>query len=280
MSKVAEDLVRFAGFLQTLGVAPLRGRLKLYSDVLAAAAKGQPVDRDLLWAAACEVSDLEEMTTLSPASMGTVVHRLPGLFGGAPVALAAAGDDAGRSLTFELVTGARLQKIGGTSGFGVPSDVTNQIAGVPLMVECKRPTSLTGMAKRLQEGFRQLSEHRRAGHAGLGAIAIEASALVNPESGVLVDADPPAMLYRHLLRILAEAKDQLARAARNARKDAQVHLLMLRVKCIAGDGEQAPDITQVWHLEPLTPLDSPEFAALYQAMQRMPGFTPGVHIEP
>lgn len=186
MSKFAEDLVRVAGFLQTLGVAPLRGRLKTYSDVLAAAAKGQPVDRKLLWAAACEVSDLEEITSLSPASMGAVVHRLPGLFGGEPIALAAAGDDAGRSLTFELVTGARLQKIGGTSGFGVPSDVTNQIAGVPLMIECKRPTSLAGMAKRLQGGFRQLSEHRRAGHPGFGVIAIEASALVNPESGVLV----------------------------------------------------------------------------------------------
>lgn len=270
--------MRVAGFLQVLGVAPLRGRLKTYSDVFAAAAQGQPVDRALLWAAASEVSDLDEMTTLSPASMAAVLHRLQGLFGGAPIALAATGDDPGRSLTFELVTGAKLQKIGGISGFGVPSDVTNQIAGVPLMIECKRPTSLSGMAKRLQEGFRQLSEHRRAGHAGYGAIAIEASALVNPEAGVLVDPDPPAMLYRHLQRILAEAKDQLARAARNARTDAQVHLLMLRVKCIAGDGERIPDIAQVWHLEPLTPLDSPEFIGLYQAMQRMPGFTPGVHI--
>jgi len=179
---------------------------------------------------------------------------------------------------FELVTGAQLQRIGVPSSFESPSDVTNQIAGTPLLVECKRPTSLSAMAKRLQEGYRQLSEHRRAGHGGFGAIAIEASLLVNPEFGVLVDADPTSMLYRHLQRILGEAKDQLGRAARNSRPDAHVHLLMLRVKCIAGDGEHAPNITQVWHLEPLTPLDSPEFVALYQAMLRMPGFTPGVHV--
>lgn len=277
-AKIGEDLVRVAAFLQQLGLARLRGRLKTYSDVLAAASSGQAVERQLLWAAAVEVDDLVKLTELAPQALGPVRHRLPGLFAGDPVPLAANGDDPGRSLAFELVTGAMLQRLGSRSTFESPADVGNTIASRPLMVECKRPTTATAMAKRLQEGFRQLSEHRRAGHQGFGAVALDVSAIVNPDFGVLVDQDAPAMLYGHLQRILAEAKDHLARGARNARADADVQILMMRIKCMTGDGVSTPNVTEIWQLQPLMALDSPEFAALYAAMQRHPAFTPGVSV--
>jgi hypothetical protein len=113
--------------------------------------------------------------------------------------------------------------------FGDPSDVATSLSGVPLLVECKRPTSSAALAKRLQEGFRQMSEHRRAGFTGIGAIAIDASIVANPHFGVIVSNDVPTVLYGHLQRVLSEAKVYIARAARNSRSDAGVQLLMLRL---------------------------------------------------
>jgi hypothetical protein len=116
---------------------------------------------------------------------------------------------------------------------------------------------------------------------GFGAIALEISALVNPDFGVLVAKDAATAVdyvYAHIQKVFRHSSTHLARAARNARHDAGVHLLLFRVQCMTGDDLGPPNVTQVWHLEPTVPLSSPEFSALYELMKKQPAFTPGVMV--
>lgn len=103
--------------------------------------------------------------------------------------------------------------------------------------------------------------------------------LVNPDFGVLVAKDAATAVdnvYGYIQKVFRHSSKYLARAARNLRQDAGVHLLLFRVKCMTGDGEGPPNVTQVWHLEPTVQVTSPEFQALYALMKKQPGFTPGV----
>ena len=124
-----------------------------------------------------------------------------------------------------------------------------------------------------------MSEHRRNGHVRFGAIALEVSALVNPDFGVLVAKDAATAVdsvYGHIQQVFRHSSEYLARAARNLRQDAGVHLLLFRVKCMTGDDKGPPNVTQIWHLEPTVQLDSPEFQALYELMKKQPAFSPSI----
>ena len=281
MAEFAVDLNKVIRYFEELGVSLMRGRIRAYADVLNAAARGEHVDRALLWSAACEVSDLVSAASLNSTAIQPVRHRLAAVCGGDPVFTAQSGDDPGRNLCFELITAAMFQAAGARSELQNPSDVTSVVAGSRLLVECKRPTTLPALGRRLLQGYRQLSEHRRNGHVGFGAIALEVSALVNPDFGVLVAKDTETAVnnvYGHIRKVFRQSSKHLARAARNARGDAGVHLLLFRVQCMTGDGLGPPNVTTVWHLEPTVPLGSPEFNALYQLMQKQPAFTPGVMV--
>jgi len=276
---IAGDLRRVIDYFRGIGVNINRGRIQLYLSTLDAAGRGEPVDRGLLWSAACEVADLVQIVTLDPNVLAPVSHRLAGIPGGDPTYKAASGEDPGRNLCFELITAATLQAGGQRSQLQNPSDVTNTIAGSALLVECKRPTTNLALGRCLKKGYKQLSEHRRNGHTGYGVIALDVSALVNPDFGILIDVDAASAVravYGHIQRVFGRASEHLARAARSSRADAGVHLLMFRVRCMTGDGKSPANTTVVWHLEPVVRLDSAEFRAIYEAMSRQPAFTPGV----
>ena len=276
MAVALRDVIKY---FEGLGVSLMRGRIRAYADALDAVGRGEHVDRALLWSAACEVSDLVAASSLDSTALQSVRHRLPTICGGDPVFAAQSGHDPGRDVCFELITGAMLQAGGVRSGFQNPSDVTSTIRDSRLLVECKRPTTLRALGRRLQEGYRQMSEHRRNGYVGVGAIALEVSVIVNPEFGVLVAKDSMTAVnyvYGHIQQVFRHSSEHLARAARNLRQDAGVHLLMFRVKCMTGDDKAPPNVTDVWHLEPTVQLNSPEFLALYALMKEQPAFTPGV----
>lgn len=279
VAEIAVDLKKIVRYFDELGVSLMRGRISAYADALDAAGCGGRVDRALLWSAACEVSDLLAASSLDSTTLQPVRHRLTAICGGDPVFTAQSGDDPGRNLCFELVTAAMLQVAGVRSELQNPSDVAGSVTESRLLVECKRPTTLPALGRRLQQGYRQLSEHRRNGHGGFGVIALEISALVNPNFGVLVAKDTETAVnyvYGHIQQVFRQSREHLARAARNARHDAGVHLLLFRVQCMTGDDIGPPNVTTVWHLEPTVPLSSPEFNALYQLMEKQPSFTPGV----
>jgi hypothetical protein len=262
LAAIATDLRDVVRHFELLGLPIGRGRIRSYLELIDAAARGEHVERSLIWATACEVDDLVAAASLDPASLGPVRHRMAKLCAGDLVLTSKSRPDPGRDLCFELVTAAMLQKIGVQSKLESPSDVVNMVGGQALLVECKRPTTFAALGRRLKDGYRQMSEHRRAGHVGVGAIAVEVSVLVNPGFDVLVaESQSRAIdgLYGHIQRVFQEARIHLAEAARNARRDAGVHLLMFRVKCMAGDGVETPYITTVWHLEPVVSLASPEF---------------------
>lgn len=279
IAEIAADLHDVIKYFEGLGVSLMRGRIRTYVDTLDAAVRGEHVDRSLLWSAACEVSDLAKITFLDPVALQPVLHRLTTICGGDLVFTAQSSHDPGRDLCFELVTGAMLQASGVRSEFQNPSDVTSTVGNARLLVECKRPTTLPALGRRLKEGYQQLSDHRRSGHMGFGAIALEVSALVNPDFGVLVAKDAATAMhyvYGHIQKVFQLSSEHLARAARNARQDAAVHVLLFRVKCMTGDDVGPPNVTEVWHLEPTVHLNSPEFHALYELMKKQPAFTPGV----
>ena len=281
LAQIAADLGKVITYFEELGLSLKRGRIRAYADVLDAAGRGEHVDRALLWSAACEVSDLVAASSLDSTAIKPVRHRLEAICGGDPVFTAQSGADPGRNLCFELVTAAMFQAAGVRSELQNPSDVTSIVAGSRLLVECKRPTTLPALGRRLQQGYRQLSEHRRNGHVGFGAIALEVSALVNPDFGVLVAKDTETAVnnvYGHIQKVFRQSSKYLARAARNARHDAGVHLLLFRVQCMTGDGLGPPNVTTTWHLEPTVALSSPEFKALYELMKKQPAFTPGVTV--
>ena len=264
---------------ESFGISLMRGRISTYADALDAAGSGEQVDRALLWSAACEVSDLVAAATLDSVALQPVHFRLTTICGGDPVFTSESGHDPGRNLCFELITAAMLQTNGGRSKLQSPSDVSATFGGMHLLVECKRPTTMPALGRRLKEGYRQLSEIRRKGYGGFGAIALDVSAIVNPDFGVLVAKDAATaanMVYGQIQRVFRNSNEYLARAARNLRQDAGVHLLLFRVKCMTGDGKEPPNVTQVWHLEPMVQLNSPEFQALYTMMSKLPAFTPGV----
>lgn len=280
IAAIADDLSRVIEHFAKLGFDIRRGRIAVYADALARAANGKVVDRGILWSAACETEDLVDAASHDEKVLHFVRDRIKALCGGDPVFTETSELDQGRNLCFELVTASMLQKISGIpSALQSPTDAVNVVAGQTLLVECKRPSTLKGLARCIAEGYRQLSEHRRSGATGVGALAIEVTALINPQFGVLVAPDreqATAALDGHILRLFASAKEELARAARNSREDAGVQLMMFRAKCMTGDGLNPPDVTTVWQAQPMVPLDSPEFAALYRHVSRLPTFTPGV----
>lgn len=281
LTAIATDLRDVVRHFELLGLPIGRGRIRSYLELLDAAVRGDPVDRGLIWAAACEVEDLVSVASLDPASLGPVRHRIADLCAGDLVFTSQSKHDPGRNLCFELVTAAMLQRVGGQSKLGSPSDVVNMVGGQALLVECKRPTTFAALGRRLKDGYRQMSEHRRAGHVGVGAIAVEVSVLVNPGFDVLVaESQSRAIdgLYGHIQRVFQVARIHLADAARNARRDAGVHLLMFRAKCMAGDGAATPYIASVWHLEPVVSLASPEFSQLYYLMKNHSEFNPGIWV--
>ena len=112
IAEIAADLNEVIKYLEDLGVLLMRGRIRAYATVLDTAERGEPVDRALLWSAACEISDLVAASSLHPTLIQPVRHRLATLNRGDPVFNARSGDDPGRSLCFELVTAAMLQAAG------------------------------------------------------------------------------------------------------------------------------------------------------------------------
>ena len=276
LSVYGERLARVVARFRSIGVDLDRGRLRAYAAALAATATREGTDdpdvRKLLWHAACEVEDLEAAASLSDDALEAVCA-------GDLVFTSTSGLDQGRNLCFELVTAAKLGEVSGhRSALQAPSDAVNEIEGQVLLVECKRPSTSKGLGRCITDGYRQLSEHKRAGANGIGALSVEVTALANPDFGVFQAPNREAAingLYRHILRVFAECKDPLTRAGRNIRSDANVHMMMFRLKCMSGNGGP-PDITTIWQLQPVVPLNSPDFARLYRFMRGHPDFSPGV----
>lgn len=253
-----------------------RGRVAAYRRVLQKSSDGGSVSRDDLWTASLETVNLESAAALSDQHLEAVRHRLHLLSSGRPAYRADDKSDQGRDLMFELLTAAMLLRGGHAVTLDNPSDVRLDIADEPLLVECKRPSTDAALGRRLKEAYRQISEHRRAGATGAGAVAIDASVLVNPGRLIATGADREEQMrhmYQAIQYTLSRARKEVERALRSARPDADVRLWMIRFQCLAGDELSAPSAAEVWHLEPRLSLDSPEMAGIYRALNAHPSFT-------
>lgn len=281
VKKMAQDLRGAIDFLQTVGVDINKGRVSRYLEVFDNYFESGNLNNPLLFAAAYEGDDIAKIKDIPLAEVQKIRHRLSRISSGDETLTTESDNDQGRDLLFEIAVAHFLQNISGAIRLDSPSDVVSNIGETALLVECKRPTTGPALARRIKEGYRQISEHRRQGYSGLGVVALEVSLLVNPNFGVLIAQDSKSAidgLYIHIQKVLSMAKEELDRAARNRRQDAGVDLLMFRAKCMSGDNISPPYITTVWHLEPLTPLWSPEFMLHYKAFSAHENFQPGITV--
>lgn len=267
------------GIESATGIDLHRGRMQAYLHVLDRAAGGEVIDSLELVTAVLECTDVEQASKLRPIVLQRVRHRLSEIAAG-PM-LAGPGADPGRDLLFELAVASRLTAVDPGVDMDCPSDVALSVGGHRLLVECKRPTTVAAFRRRMLEGLRQLSEHRRQGAVGFGALAIDLSRLINPDNQIFqsaTEAEGIEGLYAQIRGWINLISEELVRVHRNARNDAGIHILFFHLRCLAGVGRAPPSVAQIWHAEPLIALDTPEFSLIYHAISRVPGFTKEIYV--
>mgnify|MGYP000897203880 CR=1 FL=1 len=281
--EIAHQLEQAIAACATIGIDIHRGRIATYVKTLRDAADehATPPARDLIWAAVCEASDIESLALLPQQVLQGCIERLRTLHTGAAMYVDADQNDQGRDTAFELRTALAFHQGGATVSMGVPSDVVACFGEHRVLIECKRIKTLAALRRRILEAYKQFSNHRHRGETAPGIVALDVTLLVNPDFGILVaqnDAEAQNLLHAHVELAMAQASDELQRAARNIRVDAGIDAFMIRVLCMTGRPDGTGQSTAcVWRIQPLVHVRSERFAALYNFLQNLPGFEHGIY---
>ena len=88
-----------------------------------------------------------------------------------------------RNLAFELLMNSRFSRGGLAPNLSSNADAECSIGGNTVVIECKRPSSVRQIERRIDEAHQQLAKHYESRRtAGLrGAIAIDISKIANPK---------------------------------------------------------------------------------------------------
>jgi hypothetical protein len=114
-----------------------------------------------------------------------------------------------RNILFELNLGAKLWEGGVSPKLGDRPDLTCELQGKKLLVECKRALTKRGAQQRLRKAWKDLSAlvgHERPGTRGI--VALSLSKLINPGDAIFYFADE-ASARSGLGEILSEKADLL-----------------------------------------------------------------------
>lgn len=266
-----------------IGVDLERGRFQRYERIIREVAEGSEVDRGELFNATCEINDLATACRLHPDILRMDLARMHLLGKGSDSYAQVSDSDRGRDIAFELVTASAMQACGAATTLNNPADVVCAADGRQLLIECKRPTSLGSLRRRLKEAHDQLAGHRDKGTVGIGAIAVDVSVLVNPECGVLDCETAQAgigTLRKHmkLLRAKAMSAVQGYYRERPASDTPLVVALMFRMQCGLATGD-ALIVANTWDIEPIVNVNDSDFKVLYRIVQRHDASTPGIHTD-
>lgn len=278
-AQLHQALRRAVDHIARVGIDINKGRIREYFAAFDSAAAKRFVERKLLFSAAESTHDLEQLCGIPVEKLQAVRTRLGKIAGGDAVHSIASGHDPGRDLIFELLTAAFLGGFATDVDLQRPSDASAVVDGHPIQIECKRPTSSTALANSLTGAYKQLYEHRRRGIEGFGIVAVDASLLINPHGGYLPAASPQIAsdhLVAYLVKMKHDAQAELARWERNRKDEARVHMLLFRIRVMAGDEVAAPYVAEQWAAELQQDQPEGELATLYEIVQRHASTTPGI----
>ena len=275
----AEELSRALDRFAILGANLRRGRFREYEAALVQAADDpENVDPRLINAAIAEAIDLSSISALPDASLVANLARVAHIPDGEAMYVDAGNDDPGRQMAFPFIVARQFAIAGAQISLENPSDVVVEIDGERILIECKRVRTQAALGRRLREAYRQMSEHRRDGLAGLGVIAVEISSILNPEFLELAVAEPEPLadgLQHEVEALFANAREHLQRAARNRRPDALVDVLLFRAQCfLRRPGEIRRTCGISWRAQPTAAIGSDRFVEMRNILGRMPAFVP------
>lgn len=261
-----------------------RGRYATYRAVLerdaaANTPEERPAPRDL-YAAVCETEDLTAAAELPDEVLAGHELLLRRIAAGVPVYADAGEDDPGWQALFPLIVARQFFATGLRVALEDPSDVVLHSGDSAVLVECKRVNGDQGLARRLREAYRQLSEHRRAGQAGFGVVAVELSRVVNP-AFVMIRANTRReggdLLQVNVERAFRRCSDLLANELRQVRADAEVDLVLFRIQAMVQSLDEPQSCVAEWRA---IPAGGPEerVQSLHALLERLPDFQPGMFV--
>jgi hypothetical protein len=279
LSDYSADLSTALDRFERIGVILRRGRYNVYeTTLLQALQEPDRIDPRLINSAIAESIDLSSIAVLPDECFARHRATLTHIADGEAVYADAGEHDPGREIAFQFIVGSKFFAAGAHIDFENPSDVVATIDEVRVLIECKRLKTHAALGRGIREAFRQLSEHRRAAHEGLGVIAVELSSALNPEFLELLLAEgelPNAALHLEVERLFAYAREHLHRAARNRRPDSEVDILLFRAQCFMRLGRTRTCGTS-WLAQPAADIGSHRFGEMQRILERMPGFV-GLH---
>ncbi len=162
--------------------------------------------------------------------------------------------DQGRDAAFELLTAIGMQRAGATVTLDDPSDVKAQFEDWIVLLECKRPKTPQAYARLLFRASGQFSQHRRAGHAGTGVVAVDLTRLINPDLRILPAADRQTAqnaLHAQLANKLVELRPELARYHGQFHDDAEINAILVRATAMTiNEGENRPEVSTAIQVRP------------------------------
>ncbi len=156
--------------------------------------------------------------------------------------------DQGRDVAFEMLVGAALKRAGTSVEFEAPADVVASTVQDRFLIECKRPKTTSGFARKLKEASVQFQTHRANGETGTGIVAIDLTRIMNPDLQVEIVNDPACAMHSLHARIrdyLLANERVIGRYRSGFKRDAGVHALLVRcgVVYVTAGGRYAESTT-------------------------------------
>lgn len=286
--EIASHLELAIDTLQSHGIRiPNSGRFNDYLSILNQACRAQLAgknNKDIaippslfnFFVALCEANDLTLISQLPSKEIINNKAFVQRLMAGQYSYTETKQSHQSRDCQFQLVTASFFQRANAQVWLESPTDVMAHVGIWPVAIECKRPTTIPALRRRIEEGINQLRRHDQQGLNAIRMIAIDLTFLINNQFKVLLaDSDSHAadLIDQHIRQFFLEAKDDLQRAYRNSKEKVRLDCFLYRVQCmVANPNDGNERIGDFWRIQDLTKESSQVKQALSEVVKSMPGF--------
>jgi hypothetical protein len=182
-------------WVRSLGIRVAGTRHQIYYKLIKATASGTDAanrlyreDPDRYYNAVLEAYELigihDQLAGKFDAELREKIARAQGGAENAFVETKSSGARQARDYAFELSTLAMLVGGGLKPDFRFESDAAVNLNGVPLLIECKRPTSIRKLPRDLKDAWKQLETtfKKHPATPGVGLVALDLTHLLNISS--------------------------------------------------------------------------------------------------
>lgn len=241
------------------------GRIAEYEKILVEAEESRKAENPARWphdrmralfAAGCEIFDFIEISELTGDVVKGHRDKLAAVVKGGTFydEVAISENDQGRDTAFELLTAVGMQRAGATPHLDDPADVRADFEDFRVLIECKRPKTVAGYVRLMQNASRQFSRHRKNGHDAVGIVAVDLTRLINPDMHILPAATrDQAMeaLHRFTQAKVDELAIELAKQRQQFHEDALIDATIVRATAISINQEDnRPEVVTAIQIRP------------------------------